>query len=70
MTTPIKGYRTLTEAEIEAINTLKEAGAILETLISAMRLRDADQRWVSIGATHLQQGMMALVRAVARPEGF
>ena len=29
-----------------------------------------DQRWVSIGETHLQQGLMALTRAVARPDFF
>lgn len=29
-----------------------------------------DQRWVSIGATHLQQGLMALTRAVAQPSVF
>lgn len=27
-------------------------------------------RWVSVGKTHLQQGFMALSRAVAKPEGF
>jgi hypothetical protein len=29
-----------------------------------------DQRWVSIGTTHFQEGCSALVRAVTRPEGF
>lgn len=29
-----------------------------------------DQRWVSLGATHLQQGFMALTRAVAKPRSF
>lgn len=29
-----------------------------------------DQRWVSIGATHLQEGFMALTRAVAKPDFF
>lgn len=27
-------------------------------------------RWISIGETHLQQGIMALVRAVAQPTTF
>lgn len=30
----------------------------------------ADQRWVGIGKTHLQQGFMALVRSVAKPNSF
>ena len=29
-----------------------------------------DQRWVSIGATDLQTGIMALVRAIAQPTTF
>lgn len=33
-------------------------------------LASLDQRWVSIGATHLQEGFMALNRAVAQPSTF
>lgn len=29
-----------------------------------------DQRWVSIGATHLQEGFMALTRGIAQPTTF
>lgn len=29
-----------------------------------------DQRWVSIGATHLQEGFMAVMRAIAKPTTF
>lgn len=29
-----------------------------------------DQRWVSIGATDLQRGFMALLRAIAQPTTF
>lgn len=29
-----------------------------------------DQRWVSIGATHLQEGWMALTRSIAKPTTF
>lgn len=32
--------------------------------------KDIDQRWVSIGATELQQGLMALTRAIAKPTFF
>ncbi|WP_423815292.1 DUF7681 family protein, partial [Pseudomonas viridiflava] len=27
-------------------------------------------RWIAIGKTHLQQGLMCLTRAVAKPEFF
>ena len=29
-----------------------------------------DARWLAIGRTELQQGLMAWTRAIARPEGF
>ena len=33
-------------------------------------LPSIDQRWVSIGATEIQQGFMALTRAIAQPTTF
>jgi hypothetical protein len=33
-------------------------------------LRHLDQRWVSIGATHLQEGWMAVIRGIAQPTTF
>ena len=67
----ITGYRQLNEAEADLINAIKEEGEELNRLITALRAGvEIDQRWVSIGATDLQTGMMALVRAVARPTTF
>lgn len=68
---PIKGYRNLTESEISLINKLKELGIVLGIQVDELYLTPGvDQRWTSIGKTHLQEGMMALIRAVARPETF
>lgn len=45
--------------------------AKLATLISDLRACPGfDQRWISIGATDLQTGLMALRRAIERPEIF
>lgn len=67
----IAGYRELTQAEIDQINDIKQLGVVLGELVSALReLPGIDQRWVSIGATDLQTGLMALTRAVAQPENF
>jgi hypothetical protein len=71
MTTKITGYRELTPLDIEAINTIKALGVSLGTLVAGMRADSSlDQRWVSIGATDLQTGLMALTRAVAKPTTF
>lgn len=67
----IKGYRDLTQDEINAINAVKAEGELLRLLIVKMKENaNLDQRWVAIAETHLQQGIMAATRAIARPEGF
>jgi len=67
----IKGYRDLSQEEIDAMNAVKAEGSRLGLLIEELRSNvDLDQRWVSIAETHLQQGVMAAVRAIARPESF
>jgi hypothetical protein len=67
----IKGYRELSEKEIELMNELKSKGAELGELVAKLRgTSGLDQRWVSIGATDLQTGLMALTRGVAQPTFF
>lgn len=67
----IKGYRELDAAEISLMNEIKDKGADLGLLVEELRRRpNMDQRWIAIGATHLQEGLMALTRAVAQPTSF
>lgn len=67
----IKGYRELNETEIAAMNEIKTKGAELGELVAKLRATEGlDQRWVSIGATDFQTGLMALTRAVAQPTFF
>jgi hypothetical protein len=67
----IKGYRELNVEEIALMNIIKAKGAELGEMIALLRADNTlDQRWVSIGATHLQEGLMALTRAVAQPTFF
>lgn len=70
---PITGYRQLTPDEIKTINSIKghaeKVGALVADLYATCPNSEA-LRWVSIGKTHLQQGFMALTRAVAQPESF
>ena len=67
----IKGYRELSQDEIDLMNEIKAKGAEIGELVEKLRV-DAglDQRWVSIGATDFQTGLMALTRAVAQPTFF
>ena len=67
----ISGYRDLSQQEINDMNTIKAKGEELKSLIGALRENsELDQRWVSIAETHLQQGVMAAVRSVAKPDSF
>jgi hypothetical protein len=67
----IKGYRELNETEIAAMNEVKQKGAELGELVAKLRAnKELDQRWVSIGATDLQTGLMALTRSIAQPTFF
>lgn len=67
----IKGYRELTADEISLMNEIKEKGAELEALVYRLRNTDSlDQRWISMGVTDLQRGLMALTRGVAQPTSF
>ena len=67
----IKGYRELSQQEIEIMNEIKSHGEQAGLLITKLKqITELDQRWISIGATDLQKGLMALVRAVAKPTTF
>ena len=67
----ITGYRQLNEAEAALMNEIKAEGVRLGELVAKLRTTEGlDQRWVSIGATDLQTGLMALTRGVAQPTTF
>ena len=67
----IKGYRDLSQGEIDTMNAVKEQGEKLRIMIDEMKsVNDTDKRWIAIAETHLQQGIMAAVRSIAKPDLF
>jgi hypothetical protein len=67
----ITGYRQLTQDEADAMNKVKLHAKVIGELIEELRgMPGLDQRWVSIGATDLQRGFMAVVRGIAQPTTF
>ena len=86
----IRGYRELSQEEIDLMNEIKSKGAELGELIEKIRKVHVDQRrvnadnaeemdrinqaeperWVSVGRTHFQEGLMALTRSIAQPGFF
>lgn len=68
--TPAPGHKQLTQDQLELIQRIREQGNQLTDLISMLKSEDVDHRWLAIGTTDLQKGLMSLVRSVARPEFF
>lgn len=67
----IIGYRELTTEEIDLGNAFKAKANELGEIIEQIRKMPAtDQRWLSIGATQIQQGSMAVGRSIYRPKSF
>ncbi|HHV7519287.1 TPA: DUF7681 family protein [Burkholderia orbicola] len=67
----IKGYRELSQAEIDAMNRVKAKAEEVGLLIDELRaVSSLDQRWINIGATDLQKGFMSVVRGIAQPTSF
>lgn len=67
----IKGYRDLSQAEIDAMNKIKSHGVQLGILIEELeKMAGIDQKWVALAKTELQTGIMYAVRSVAQPTTF
>lgn len=66
---PVKGYRNLTQAEVDLINEVKDAERKLGELWRKITGEDAtDKRWAAVARTHFEEGCSALVRSIARPD--
>lgn len=67
----IKGYRELTQEEINLMNEVKQKGVEFRDLFEKLeKIENIDKRWLSIGKTDLQKGLMATTRAIAKPDFF
>ncbi|MGH1542151.1 MAG: DUF7681 family protein [Arenicella sp.] len=67
----IKGYRDLTQEEIDLMNRCKalaeSCGELIDDLAS---VEGIDGRSLALGKTNLQQGFMWTIRSIAKPETF
>lgn len=67
----IKGYRDLSQDEIDFMNEGKELAERVRIYTEKVgELSEVDKRWLSIGVTSLQQGFMAVIRSIAKPTTF
>jgi hypothetical protein len=64
----IKGYRELSDEQIEWINRIKDAELELGGLYRFVKgMKGVDKRFAAIAKTHFQEGFSALVRSIAQP---
>ena len=69
--TKIKGYRDLSQEEIDLMNEAKALAVQVGTLVEKLQAKEGlDQRWVATGKTDLQKGFMSIIRGVAQPTTF
>lgn len=67
----IKGYRDLSQQEIDLMNEGKELAELCGQYITKLQsLESNDQRSVSLGKTKLQEGFMWAIRGIAQPSTF
>ncbi len=70
----IKGYRDLSQGEIDLMNEAKEMAEKVGELI--LKLEDSaddlnlDGGWLELGKRDLQTGFMKVIRAIAQPTTF
>lgn len=67
----IKGYRDLSQYEIDMMNEGKEIAEKVGEWIAKLQVNQShDQRCVAIGKTELQTGFMWAIRGIAQPTSF
>lgn len=65
---PVAGYKAQTPETVRTVNLNKQAEeATLQILDALESYPGIDRRWLSIGRTHIEQGWMAVNRAVFKP---
>ena len=65
---PVAGYRPQPQEAVNAVNANKQVEEAVLMLLDELKGKDVDQRWLSIGRTHIEQGFMAINRAIFKPE--
>lgn len=65
---PVSGYQPQSKEAVGLVNTNKQAEEIVLRILDDLGAReDVDKRWLAIGRSSIEQGFMALNRAVFRP---
>ena len=64
---PVAGYRPQNEANVALVNEHKSMEERILRHLDQLRGSGVDERWLAIGRTAIEQGFMAINRAVFQP---
>ena len=65
---PVAGYRPQSDDRVATVNANKEIEErVMRILDDLGDMLAVDKRWLAIGRTHIEQGFMAVNRAVFKP---
>ena len=65
---PVAGYRPQNDDNVFLVNKNKQMEESILRLLDTFKTDEAfDQRWLAVGRTHIEQGFMAINRAIFRP---
>lgn len=65
---PVHGYKEQSEANVKLVNQAKVAEEHTLRMLDALTQHpDYDKRWLNVARTHIEQGFMAMNRAIFKP---
>lgn len=65
---PVAGDRPQSAEAVALVNANKVGEEHLLRQMDVLKTKDVDQRWLAIARTHIEEGFMALNRAIFKPE--
>lgn len=66
---PVAGYTAQSDDKVLTVNENKQLEeTVLKRLDALKENPDIDQRWLTIGRTHIEEAFMAVNRAVFKPQ--
>jgi len=65
---PVAGYQPQSQININVVNCNKGVEEHVLRILDRMQGKNVDQRWLAIARTNIEQGFMALNRAVFKPQ--
>lgn len=64
---PVAGYLPQSDQNVAMVNANKQVEEHLLCVLDELKGKDVDQRWLAVGRTHIEQGFMAINRAIFKP---